>query len=127
MNDAPRPDRPKRWTRRRLLRALTAAAAVGVGADAVWWEPGRLVVEPHTLFFPDLPPGLEGIRVAQLSDMHRSSVVAQAEVERAVALTNALAPELVLLTGDYVSRGSRYAEPCAAALAGLRAPLGRIA
>jgi uncharacterized protein len=127
MDDKTDPGNPKQWTRRRLLRALAGAAAIGLGADAVWWEPRRLVVERLTLFFPDLPPGLEGLRLAQLSDLHCSAVVGQEEIERAVAVTNTLAPELVVLTGDYISRGSRFVEPCAAALAGLRAPLGRLA
>jgi predicted MPP superfamily phosphohydrolase len=99
----------------------------GTGGDAVWWEPTHPVVERVTLAFPELPPGLDGLRVAQISDLHRSAVVGQGEIEHAVAMTNALAPELILLTGDYVTSGVRYARPCAAALARLRAPLGRYA
>ena len=36
-------------------------------------------------------------------------------------------PDLILLTGDYVTTSALYAEPCAAALSALRAPLGRFA
>jgi predicted MPP superfamily phosphohydrolase len=106
---------------------MLAAAAAVAGADALWREPHRLRAEYLTLTFPGLPAGLDGLRLAQLSDLHRSLAVSQAEIERAVALTNALEPELVLLTGDYVTLGRRYAEPCAAALSALQAPLGRYA
>lgn len=119
--------RRQKWSRRRLLGVAAAAAMGGVIVDARWWEPYRLVVERVELAFPDLPAGLEGLRIAQLSDFHRSRVVRQWEIERAVARANELAPDLVVLTGDYVTFGRGYAAPCAVALAALRAPLGRYA
>lgn len=125
VDDRPAPRRL--WTRRRVLQGMAAAAGAALGTDALWWEPQRLVVERLSLAFPDLPAGLDGLRVVQMSDLHRSFVVSQSEIERAVAEANALEPELVLLTGDYVTRGVQYAEPCAAALSALRAPLGRYA
>jgi predicted MPP superfamily phosphohydrolase len=106
---------------------VTGAAAAGTLADAVWWEPHRLVVERLSLTFPDLPPALDGLRLVHLSDLHCSLAVRPSEIRRAVTLANALAPDLVLLTGDYVTVGSRHADPCAAALSALRAPLGRYA
>ncbi len=116
-----------RWSRRRLIGTAATAAAAAVGAEAGWGEPRRLMIEWVTLEFPDLPVGLDGLRMVQLSDLHRSPWVGQAEIERAVALTTMLEPELIVLTGDFVSLASRYAKPCAAALAALRAPLGRFA
>jgi predicted MPP superfamily phosphohydrolase len=121
-----KPTLRRRLRRRHVLTAIAAGAAA-LGADAVWWEPRRLVVERHTLSFPDLPPELDGLKVVHLSDLHRGVAVGQAEIERAVELANALRPDLVLLTGDYVTLGRHYAAPCAAALSGLRAPLGRFA
>ena len=109
-----------------MLRILAAAGAVMV-ADGLWWEPHRLTVERLEIAFSELPPGLEGLRIVQLSDLHRGPVVGQEEIARAVARANALAPDLALLTGDYVSLSRQYAEPCAAALSALRAPLGRYA
>jgi predicted MPP superfamily phosphohydrolase len=125
-----KPDIPscacRRWSRRRILGGIAVAAA-GIIADECWWESRRLVVERLSLAFPDLPPGLEGLRMVQLSDLHRSAVVGQREIEHAVARANSLAPDLMVLTGDYVTLGRQYAEPCAAALSVLRAPLGRYA
>jgi predicted MPP superfamily phosphohydrolase len=117
----------RRRLRRRQLLGAMAAGAAALGSDALWREPHRLVVERHTLGFADLPPELDGLKVVHLSDLHHSIVVGQAEIERAVEQANALRPDLVLLTGDYVTMGRHYAAPCAAALAGLQAPLGRYA
>jgi predicted MPP superfamily phosphohydrolase len=96
-------------------------------ADELWWEPRRLVVERVALSFPELPAGLEGLRLVQLSDLHRSHTVGEAEIARAVERANALQPDLAVLTGDYITHALGYVQSCAAALAGLRAPLGRFA
>ena len=115
-----RTDRPqRRWSRRRVLRGLALAGAAMV-ADELWWEPWRLVVERVTLAFPGLPAGLDGLRLVQLSDLHRSHTVGQAEIVRAVERANALQPDLVVLTGDS-GHARGYVEPCAAALAGFGA------
>src|SRR5438309_87622 len=79
----------RRWSRRRVLSVLAAAGAAMV-ADGLWWEPHRLQVERRPLAFPDLPPGLDGLRLVQLSDLHRGYVVGEREIERAVALANVL-------------------------------------
>src|SRR5262245_19414262 len=73
----------RRWSRRGVLRVLAAAGAAVV-ADELWWEPWRLMVERVSLGFPELPPGLDGLRVVQLSDLHRSHTVGEAEIARAV-------------------------------------------
>jgi predicted MPP superfamily phosphohydrolase len=116
----------RRWSRRRVLRMVAMAGAALV-ADETWWEPWRLVVERLALAFPELPAGLEGLRLVQLSDLHRSHTVGEAEIGRAVERANALMPDVVVLTGDYITHALGYADSCAAALAGLRAPLGRFA
>jgi uncharacterized protein len=85
------------------------------------------VVERLTLAFCDLPAGLDGLRLVQISDLHRSHAVEEGEIERAVRLANALAPELVVLTGDYVTQTIYSMEACARSLSVLRAPLGRYA
>lgn len=71
-----------------------------------------------------LPAALHGITIAQLSDIHHSQIVPLPVIEQAVALTNRLAPDVVFLTGDFVSNDVRYAAACAGALAALHARLG---
>ncbi len=73
-------------------------------------------------------PGLSGpLRVVQLSDLHRSWCVSESFIAQIVAQANALRPDLFLLTGDFVTRSSGYADSCMRHLADLRAPMGRYA
>jgi uncharacterized protein len=71
-----------------------------------------------------LPAALEGLTIAQLSDIHHSQIVPLSVIEQAVALANDLAPDVIFLTGDFVSNDVSYAAAAARALAGLRARLG---
>jgi predicted MPP superfamily phosphohydrolase len=70
------------------------------------------------------PSALDGMRVAFLSDMHASPQTPCDFIERVVDETNRLQPDLILLGGDYVTRGTEYIRPMAEVLGRLRAPLG---
>ena len=50
----------------------------------------------------NLPPALEGFTIVQLTDMHLRPYTQVEHIQRAVEKTNALKPDLVVLTGDYV-------------------------
>ena len=50
----------------------------------------------------DLPEGLDGFRIVQISDLHLGPLVPAARVDRLVVRANALAPDLVAVTGDLV-------------------------
>ncbi len=51
---------------------------------------------------PDLPEGLQGLRIVQISDLHLGPLARWAQVEHIVAASNALRPDLVAVTGDLV-------------------------
>ena len=78
----------------------------------------------HTVAVPNLPETLRGLRVAHLTDLHRSRVTSDRLLRHAVALANAAQPDLTLLTGDYVTNDPADITPCAHIVAGLRARLG---
>lgn len=63
------------------------------------------------------------LRVVQLSDLHVGLVTPQAVQLAAVALTNAQAPDLVVLTGDYIARSLRHLDTLEALLADIEAPM----
>jgi len=84
----------------------------------------RLDITHHRVSVPYLDRPL---RAVQITDLHRSQFVSEAFVGRVVAETNALSPDIVLLTGDFVTRTSDYAESCMSQLAGLQAPSGKFA
>ncbi len=51
---------------------------------------------------PELPQELDGYSMVQLTDFHFGPATPLAHLRRAIAVTNDLKPDLVLLTGDYV-------------------------
>lgn len=84
----------------------------------------QLHITHQPLYLPKLPGDFSGLRVVQLSDIHHGLYTRLEQVERAVELTNRLEPDLVALTGDFVSNSPNYIAPVAQALAPLRARLG---
>ncbi|MGH9358330.1 MAG: metallophosphoesterase [Terriglobia bacterium] len=66
----------------------------------------------------------EGLRIVQLTDIHLSLFTHLEEVQRAVDLANRLHPDVIALTGDYVTLSPNYIWPAARALGKLRARLG---
>ena len=78
----------------------------------------------HNIFVKGLPQAFAGMRLAQLSDLHPGLYVSLREVEQAVDLVNSMHPEMVLLTGDFVTRSWVHIAPVTQALGQLRAPLG---
>jgi hypothetical protein len=114
----------RRFSRRKLLRGMASAAATAVGSGtllSLFGERNYLKAYRVTIRLPQLPPALEGYTICQLSDLHRGPVVGEAHVRRAVALANALAAHLIVVTGDFVSDSARYAASCGRAVADLRA------
>jgi len=101
---------------------LTAFAAYTIVVGS-----GRLVVRRVDVPIPGLPKVLDGLKIGQLSDLHRGPVMPRSRVERAVALLAAETPDLVALTGDFVSYRSGYAAEYPKVLAPLRPRLGSFA
>ena len=71
-----------------------------------------------------LNPAYDGLRIAHLTDLHHSLFTPIEEIHRAVHLANLLRPDVVALTGDYVTLSRSYIWPVAGALGKLRARLG---
>lgn len=117
--------------RRSFLRLAAAGAAAGAGAAALGagWatlgEPNWPVVERIDLTLPRLPARLNGLRVAQLSDLHISQYTTQGDIDRAAALAMRQSPDVIVLTGDFIWREVwQYAEHLIEPLRSLAAPLG---
>jgi predicted MPP superfamily phosphohydrolase len=108
-----------------FARAVDVGLAAIIGLCTLGYTAGRraLAITRLTVPVEGLPPALDGFRIAHLSDLHIGAHLEIAELAGHVARVNALAPDLVCITGDLVDR----AESCATAfpvLAGLRAPHG---
>jgi predicted MPP superfamily phosphohydrolase len=111
-----------------MLRALLAAGigvAAGGSAHGYLYERHKVGLTQTTLPVAALPSGLEGLRVAFITDLHLSTLVPAADIATAVALASQARPDLVILGGDYVTEmDRRFMEPCAELLAPLSAPSG---
>lgn len=65
---------------------------------------GALSVERLTIEIADLPRQLQGVTIAQLSDLHYDGLrLSDALLEEAIARSNDLDPDIVVLTGDHVT------------------------
>src|SRR6185369_12743529 len=71
-----------------------------------------------------LPKAFDGFRVVQLSDVHHGPFSDREQIERAVEAANRLQPDIIALTGDYISKERHYAAPCAEMLGKLKARYG---
>lgn len=87
-------------------------------------EPYMTAVERQQIFLRRLPKALDRLRVVHLSDFHYGPLVDPRHLERAIQIANDLKPDLIALTGDYISQERGYAEPCAALVSQLRARHG---
>ena len=75
------------------------------GLAWAWFEAGWVRLRRLEVPLEGLPPELDGLRIVHLSDFHLGPPSRGAHaVERAVAWTEGLAPDLTLLTGDLLTR-----------------------
>jgi hypothetical protein len=107
-----------------MWRLGLAAVAERVGKYAAGSDFQSPVVERVEVTLAKLPAELEGLTIAQLSDLHWGPFVGHYDVRRAVDLALSLQVDLIVLTGDFVSRSARYESSWSAELSRLRAPLG---
>lgn len=104
------------------LRSL--ALNLGQAARSALSEPYTLTVEHHAIHLRRLPTSFDGFRVVHLSDTHHSAFTSRQQIERAVETANRLHPDIIALTGDYISHERQFAAPCAEMLGRLRARYG---
>jgi predicted MPP superfamily phosphohydrolase len=118
--------------RRFLAGSVISVAALGVYALEI--ERHVLTTVQKTVLIRNLPTAFHGFKIAQLSDFHYRSYDEPFFIRHAVKSLNALQPDLVAMTGDYITShraptrgdvpvGLRDADECAEILSGIRCPL----
>ena len=100
---------------RKLDRVLAGACLLAVlgGQYALWIEPDRLVTCTYTIAFPQWPAGEPPLRIVHVSDLQ--TVGECAREHEAAAAINSLQPDMIVITGDYVSGPFFDAGPAIAA------------
>jgi predicted MPP superfamily phosphohydrolase len=94
-------------TRRRFLAGIGAAGAA-IGADAFGLEAHRVLLSRHDLPVPGLPAALNGLRVAQITDVHLpgNQLAARAALDH----VRRERPEVVVLNGDMTESAGAMAQ-----------------
>ena len=107
-----------------------AKLAVGLGAIPFFGLLWGMVkgatdyqVRRVTLRYPNLPAAFDGFKVVQISDLHTGSFNSIEPLQRAVALINRQAADLILMTGDLVNNRATEVEPHIPALQQLKSDL----
>jgi predicted MPP superfamily phosphohydrolase len=105
--------------------ALALSASVLAGLALLGYAGARrLVVRRLDARVDDLPAGLEGMRIVQISDLHVGPHTSRRHLARVAAAVREARPDLIAVTGDQVDDHARDVEPFADAFRGLSAPLG---
>ena len=119
-------------TRRQFLYWAAAAGTVAIAGDSFLLEPNRPRIVRQDFSLPRWPERLNGFTIALLSDFHFDLYFSLHPLHAAVPLVNSLRPDLIVLTGDFVSapvigddaKAAFAAEPCAKVLRQMAAPYG---
>jgi uncharacterized protein len=129
-------------TRRKFLQLGTAGAAIGglaIAGAAMGREANRPQLVSIEIPLARLSEAWDGFRIAQLSDLHYDPYFSDTPIRKAIDMVNGLQPDLIVLTGDFVTApigkvshrtavaAAQPVEPCAQLLTKLRAPSGVLA
>jgi predicted MPP superfamily phosphohydrolase len=118
----PRRSRTRRFLKRGELITLSLSSREP-DHPPVGFAPDPEITETD-IWLGRLPAVYDDLRIVHLTDIHHSLFTPIEDVQRAVHLANLLRPDLVALTGDYVTLSPSYIWPVARALGKLRARLG---
>ncbi|HTE44741.1 MAG TPA: metallophosphoesterase, partial [Gemmatimonadaceae bacterium] len=107
-------------------RATAALMLVaGVAVLLLGYAGSRSLVVRHVdVDVPGLPPSFDGLRIAQLSDLHVGPHTPRRFLQRVVQATQALTPDLIAVTGDLIDDRAEDVAVYAKRLGALGAPLG---
>jgi predicted MPP superfamily phosphohydrolase len=118
---------PKDPSRRYFFRAASMAAGAAPFLGVMYgFAAERLNYQVRRVEIPiaKLPPALDGMKIAQLSDIHLSGYMPRSQVRRAVEMANELGADLAVVTGDFITSAGDPLADCIDEIRELRAPLG---
>lgn len=117
------------------MKLAVGAAGVAIAGDAALWEPYHPGLTRLDIPIKNLPEAMDGFTIAQLSDFHYDPYFGASQIRAGVELANQFSPDLMVLTGDFVTlpwirsqgkrrRAAEFAVPCAELLSGLKSRHG---
>jgi hypothetical protein len=108
---------PRRWAH--WLGRSLAHVHYARHVEPTWLEVNRLDVS-----ITGLPAAFDGFRVVHLSDLHCSAKVHPGFIDEAIDMAQAEAPDLHVVTGDFIHHGFRHVRRAAEHVRRLAAPFG---
>jgi predicted MPP superfamily phosphohydrolase len=122
-----------RTNRRKFIRLAATAGVAAIAADSALLEPNLPRIVRQEIVLRRWPARLNGFTIALLSDFHYDPYFSCHPLRSAIGMVNDLRPDLIALTGDFVStallesndlKAAFAAEPCASLLSKLNARHG---
>ncbi len=109
-----------------LSKSALIAAVVPVSVFGFWMISGAYDyrVRKRSIHLPNLPAAFDGIRIAQLSDIHSGSFYNKTAVKGGVELLMAQKPDVLFFTGDLVNNHSSEMKDYLSIFEKAQAPLG---
>jgi uncharacterized protein len=109
-----------------LTKAAVAISATPFAACAYGLLDERTDIEiaQRPILLSRLPKAFDGFRIAQVSDIHIGPFMPVEDIHRCVRLVKGLKPDLIALTGDFVTWTGSPELAVVEALSGLKAPFG---
>ena len=108
----------------RWLTVVALALGAVLNAYGIFHAVAMPEVKRVEVVLARLPVALDGLTVAQISDLHVSLLFKRDRVEAIVRAVNDLHPDLIAVTGDFVDGEIPRRAPDLEPLSNLRAPLG---
>jgi predicted MPP superfamily phosphohydrolase len=113
--------------RRRFLRVsgvTMAAVPFGLSTLGALTTSRDYDVIRLSLFFQNLPSGLDGLTIVQVSDIHSGAYMVEGHIREIFDIVRSLHPQLIVLTGDFVDAADEEIPPVYNALDMLKAEVG---
>ncbi len=104
-----------------LITALATSLIAFLGMGQALAGPKIKSVE---IKIEDLPKSLDGLRIAQISDLHIGATIRRGYIQQVVNQTLALKPDLIAVTGDMADGTPKRLNDHVQPLSALKAPLG---
>src|SRR5262245_18580906 len=106
------------------IAALPVLTVVVIVLLAGYFGSHRLVVRHVDVDVPGLDPSFDGLKIAQLSDLHVGPHTSRRFLQRVVRSTQSLSPDLVAVTGDLIDDRAEDVAVYSKMLGAITAPLG---
>jgi uncharacterized protein len=95
----------------RFAKGAACVSAAGLTGYSSLIEPEKLQIRKYRVFIRELPERFDGLSIVHISDTHYGPFNSTSYLEDMISKANKMKPDLVMLTGDFVSGSGREVLP----------------